>query len=206
MRNFVSAFAVVAAVAATPAFAQDDVPVFNGPYAGLVAGYDHVTVEAQGAGKDSKDGFVFGALAGYDIDMGGSVAGVEAEITGATTKQSANNLLTLGDTASLKAGRDLYAGVRVGIKAAPNLLIYAKGGYTNARVTLTYNDNAGFTFKEGDNLDGYRLGAGVQYQMGRLGLRAEYRYSDYGEYSYNGFATGLEARRQQVVVAVTSKF
>jgi opacity protein-like surface antigen len=39
-----------------------------------------------------------------------------------------------------------------------------------------------------------------------LGIRGEYRYSDYGNYHYNGVDTGLKTRRHQVVVTLVGKF
>ena len=69
-----------------------------------------------------------------------------------------------------------------------------------------YNDNAGTSFKASDNLDGYRIGAGAEYGFGRYGARLEYRYSDYGNYKYNGVDTGISAKRHQVVVSLLAHF
>lgn len=199
---FVSVSAV-AAVLATPASAQEETK-FSGPYVGVNAGYDHVTLD-DGTDKGSKDGFEFGVVAGYDVQASTFVAGIEAEVSGATTKESVSNVFLVGDRFSLKASRDLYIGARAGYVVAPNVLLFAKGGYTNARFTASYSDGAGTVVKDGDNLDGYRLGAGIEYRADRFGARLEYRYSDYGEYSTQGFNTGISARRQQVVATVIAK-
>lgn len=48
------------------------------------------------------------------------------------------------------------------------------------------------SFSDSDTLDGFRIGAGVEYSFGRFSLRGEYRYSGYGEYAYDGVATGIK--------------
>src|SRR3546814_20454988 len=91
--------------------------------------------------------------------------------------------LVTGDSARLKTGRDLYAGVRVGGPITQNVMLYAKGGYTNAKVKSVYDDGAGVSLSDSDELDGYRLGAGVEYARGPILGRLEYRYSSYGKYN-----------------------
>jgi outer membrane immunogenic protein len=199
---FVSVSAAAFAIA-TPAAAQEQTE-FSGPYVGINAGYDHVTLD-DGTDKGSKDGLEFGVVAGYDFQSSVFVGGFEAEVAGATTKESVSDVLQLGDRVSLKASRDLYAGVRAGYVIAPNVLLYAKGGYTNARFTASYTTAGGAVTKDGDNLDGFRLGAGVEYRAQRFGARVEYRYSDYGNYSTQGFNTGISVRRQQVVATIIAK-
>jgi outer membrane immunogenic protein len=198
------ALLATAALAATPALAQDE-STFTGFYAGAIVGYDHVTI-TDGADSESKDGVVYGALLGYDYDLGSTVIGAEAEITGSSVKQTAEDLIVVGDDASIKAGRDLYVGLRVGFKATPRTLVYLKGGYTNARVSVQYDDHTGFAFNAADNLDGYRIGGGVEYSFGRIAVRGEYRYSGYGDYHYAGLNTDLSANRHQAVVTLVGKF
>lgn len=201
---YLIASALSAMAVSTPALAQDG-SNFGGLYTGLFVGSDHVTVD-DGTGEYSEDGVSFGALIGYDFDLGSEVVGVEAEFGEASTKDAVSNLVFWGDRATLSANRDLFLGVRAGYKVTPDLLVYAKGGYTNVRATLHYDDNAGFSFKESDSTDGYRIGGGVEYAMGRLRVRGEYRYSDYGSYSYAGIPTGLDLRRHQVVGTLVANF
>lgn len=153
-----AALALVAA--ATPAFAQEG--SFQGPRVEVVGGWDRVNSDG-----DGKSGFTYGGGLGYDLQRGSAVFGVEGEVTGSTVKDCVANTC-------LKAGRDLYAGVRVGGEILPGTLLYAKGGYTNARVTLESP-----TLDTGRNLDGYRLGAGVEKQFGMFYGKVEYRYSNY---------------------------
>jgi outer membrane immunogenic protein len=206
MKYMTSAAAILAAFIATPALAQDEEASFTGPYIGAYVGYDHVTI-TDGTDDFGKGGVAFGALAGYNFDLGGAVVGIEGEFGDASTQQQEQDILVLGDEALIAANRDLFIGARVGFKAAPKTLVYVKGGYVSTRVKVAYDDNDGFAFAASDNLDGYRIGAGVEYAINSsISLRGEYRYSDHSEYEYQGVSTGLSANRHQVVMAVVGKF
>lgn len=186
-----------------PAYAQDDTSL-GGAKIGVVAGYDSVELSFDGESA-SKGGLAYGLTAGYDFDLGNAVVGVEAELGDSTAKESVGDVLVVGDEASISASRDLYVGARVGFGVGSNVLLYAKGGYTNVRVKARYSDGTD-SFSDSDTLDGYRLGAGVEF----IGLsnfaRLEYRYSDYGKYSYDGVNTGISASRHQVVATGGFRF
>ena len=153
MKRF--AVAAVAAIAlATPALAQDEATFTGFRVEGLI-GYDVVSNPA----VNDQDGLLYGVGVGYDFNAGPVVLGVEADITDSTTKFG-----------PLVSDRDLYVGARVGTVVGKSLL-YAKAGYTNARLELG---------SDGENLDGIRLGAGVEYALGgNMFLKGEYRYSNY---------------------------
>lgn len=184
---------VLPTLLATPAMA-DEVR----PYVGPIVGWDHATLKTP-IGNGSKDGVVYGGVVGADyVLFNASIIGLEGEFTGASTEER----VTSGTTsASLKAGRDLYAGARFGFVLAPHTLAYVKGGYTNARLTGRYTDNTG-TYTGSENLDGWRIGAGAEVAMKRFRIRAEYRYSDYGDFKYQGVNTGVKFERQQVVLGL----
>ncbi len=171
--RFLSASALLLAVIATPAFAQDDAPpaseTFTGPHAEAIAGWDNV----RGSG-DSDSGLAYGGAIGFDVQKGPAVFGVEGEVTGSTVEDS-----------GIHAGRDLYAGGRIGYVIGDTTMVYAKGGYTNARVS-----NIG-------NFDGYRIGGGVEHSFGRFFGKVEYRYSRYDDAGLN---------RDQVVAGLGVRF
>jgi outer membrane immunogenic protein len=195
MKKYASLVAVIAAAAATPAFAQDAHGIEA--YAGAIGGWDHVRVSV---GVGSKDGFVYGGVIGAQTHVGGAaVVGLEGEIDGATTKETEHDVLVAGDTASIKAGRDFFIGARAGFVVDENTLLYVKGGYTNARFSASYDDGAGTHLSDGQNFDGYRLGAGVEYSLGHLKFRGEYRFSDYGHLNIAGIDTGVSGQRHQIV-------
>ena len=63
------------------------------------------------------------------------------------------------------------------------MLVYGKAGYSNARVGLDYEDGTSsdaLDFDEGENLDGIRVGAGLEFALGPNSYaKTEYRYSNY---------------------------
>lgn len=224
MRKFiVSATASALALGlAAPAFAQDGPPPadqgnFSGPRAGIILGYDRLQPgdvrNSDINSRNSADGLVYGGDIGYDYDTGRLVVGVEGEVTGSTSKvtnPAVGNALGYG---RVKAGRDLYAGARLGYKIAPASLLYVKAGYTNQRLDLIAGAGDGTETGSHFNLDGYRVGAGFEQSLGRRAYaKIEYRYSNYGdarlEYP-NGANTNnfsVDTDRHQVVAGVGVRF
>lgn len=197
--KFLAAALVASSALAAPAFAQDANPGFTGPRVEAVVGWDHVS---DASNKDlSRDGVVYGGQVGYDFQSGGTVFGVEGEVTGASTKMEANNVVVPGDSMRVKAGRDLYVGGRIGFIAGDRTLIYAKGGYTNARLNADYVSGA-TTVSTHENADGWRLGAGAEMKVNdKVYVKGEYRYSKYDDDN-----SGIDARRHQVVAGVGVRF
>ena len=175
MKKYVLAAALAAGLAA-PAMAQDDA-AFTGFRVEALVGYDNVNV----SGFKNPDGLLYGVGAGYDFALGGTVLGIEAEAADSTAK------LDLGGGVDLKAGRDLYVGGRAGVIVGSGLL-YAKAGYTNARVKVT-----GFG---GANGDGIRGGVGYEFILsGKMYAKVEYRYSNYeADLSRNQAVAGFGVR------------
>ncbi len=176
MRMFLVA-ALLAGTASTPALAQNSAP-FTGPRIEGIVGWDRNQVED--AGK--KDGVVYGVGVGYDMQVGGGVAGIEAEATDSSADTCAEDVNAIGDHLCVGAKLDLYVGGRFGAVVGGNNLIYAKAGYTNARFGYDYDDggDGSADFGGGRNLDGVRVGAGVEHKLGsRSFIKAEYRYSNY---------------------------
>lgn len=176
MRKYLLA-ALLAGTVATPALAQE-----TSPFAGLrvegIVGYDTTDVEGEGS-----DGVLYGAQVGYDFQSGGAVFGVEAEASDSTVDECVNDAVVVGDTLCADLGRDLYVGGRVGAALGRNMLVYGKAGYTNGRVSLDYEDGTAGTandFEVGENLDGVRVGAGLEFALGPNSYaKTEYRYSNY---------------------------
>lgn len=205
------------ALVATPALAQTD-PTFTGPRVEATLGYDHVGAGSDvnnNNGRDDQkiDGLLYGGGIGYDVaTASGLVLGAEGEITGSTAKSSRSNYTTDFGFGRVKQGRDLYVGGRLGYVVAPTTMVYAKGGYTNSRLNVL----AGSTNQTTDtdfNLDGYRVGAGVEHAMGpRTYAKLEYRYSNYGrgQIDYADGATSskfdVDTDRHQVVASYGIRF
>lgn len=173
---------------ASPAMAQSYDDPFTGLRVEALAGFDAtkagdtVDDDFNEDNDQSTEGLVYGAAVGYDYAAGPVVVGVEAELTDSTAETDVENGdfegFGLGD---VDVGRDIYVGARLGFVASPDLLLYAKGGYTNAR----YNIEASFDgeeFGSSVDADGYRVGAGGEYAIGTNSfVKLEYRYSNYSD-------------------------
>jgi len=202
MKQLFALAAIAAATIATPAFAQDEVrPAFTGPYVAGLIGYDKARATFANEGLGSDGDLMYGGVIGYDINVGGAVFGLEGEYSDSEAKLGASDVFVPGDFYGLRAGRDLYAGIRIGGEVAPNVMLYGKGGYTNAKVKAVYDDGDE-TILDSDKLDGYRLGAGVETTMSGFTTRVEYRYSSYGQYR----DTGIKVERHQVALLVGYRF
>lgn len=217
MKKIMVAALLTSVAIATPALAQDISPTFTGPRVEAILGYDHI-----GAGSDvnnqngrddqSIDGLLYGVGAGYDINLGSAVVGVEGEFTGSTAKSSRSNLTTDFGFGRVKAGRDLYVGARAGFLVNPETLLYVKGGYTNQKLGVL----AGDTTQQTDTsfkLDGWRVGGGVERAISTHSFaKVEYRYSKYdsAHIDYMNGATSsefdIDTDRHQVVASVGYRF
>lgn len=128
---------------ATPAFSAD----FTGPRVGATVGF----ADDDFAGTEA---FTYGINAGYDLSLGGVIAGATLEYQ---------------DSSEDGIGRDLSAVARLGTTVGKSALLYGLAGYTNLGVEGT-----------GVELDGVRVGAGVEVALsGNVYGNVEYRYSDY---------------------------
>lgn len=176
MRKYLLAV-LLAGTVASPAVAQESQP-FSGARVEGIVGYETTDVEDEGS-----DGIVYGVQAGYDFQSGGAVFGIEAEASDSTVDECVNDVDVAGDTLCADSGRDLYVGGRVGAAVGRNVLLYGKAGYSNARVALDYEDGTSGTaadFEVGENLDGVRVGGGVEFALGPNSYaKTEYRYSNY---------------------------
>ncbi len=192
--------AIAAATVATPAMAQDlDI------YAGGIVGYDSVEVEAGGV-SESSDDVMYGIVAGADYQINNTFfIGLEGEYSDSSVSEDA---VLLGDDYSLKADRNLYVGARLGGALAAGTKVYIKGGYSNFKVSgYVSPEDLDTDFKASDDLDGWVIGAGVEQSItDKFRVRAEYRYTDYGDTELFGYDTGLETSRHQGVVGVLYSF
>lgn len=180
MRKFIVAV-LLAGAATTPVMAQDAAvsAAGTGPRIEGLIGYD--------APKDSSNGLLYGVGVGYDFTVGGATAGIEAEYTDTDSDNCEDDVFVAGDELCAGLGRDLYVGGRVGAAFGSSSFVYAKAGYTNQRVRAEYDDggNGSFDAEEGDNLDGVRVGAGIEFGIPTFGfgsaayIKGEYRYSNY---------------------------
>lgn len=197
-------------LASAPAFAQDR-EAFTGFRVEAIAGYDSVQA-GDDASNQSLDGLAYGAGVGFDFNLGGAVVGIEAEYSDSGGEEefddTIDNIAYLG---TLTLGRDVYIGGRVGFTVTPRTLVYAKAGYTNARLEASYA-GGGNAIDFDSSVDGYRLGAGVEQQFGRnVFAKLEYRYSNYSSLNFDDTLFGnddvsIDLDRHQAVVGVGLRF
>jgi len=219
MKKGLALLAAGSAVAfALPAAAQEN-PAFTGPRVEALIGYDSTR---PGSSQDidnaedidqSVDDVAYGVGVGYDFAFGGALVGVEGEWVQSEAKTDYDTAAfqTFG-VSNMDAGRDLYVGVRAGVLATPQTLVYGKVGYTNARYNVLATDNTTDVGTRID-LDGWRVGAGVEHALTpNVFLKGEYRYSNYEEGEVQG-PSGLEsdrfdidADRHQVMLGVGYRF
>lgn len=194
---------LLAVAISTPAAAQDEGGLEA--YAGVIGGYDSVRLSADGV-SDSKGDFLYGVVVGVQNNFNNTaVLAFEAEISDSSVSEAVRDVVEAGDEVKLSADRDIFVGVRAGAFVTPAVLLYAKGGYTSAKIKGRYTDSSG-SYTDSDSLGGFRIGAGVEVGRSLVRFRGEYRYSDYGNYKYDGIDTGIGARRHQFVAGVIAAF
>ena len=217
MRKLTLALLAAPLISAAPALAQDTNPTFTGPRVEATLGYDHVGAGSSVSNNNDRDdqkidGLLYGGGVGYDLAVGSLLVGVEGEATGSTARSGRNDYTSTFGFGRVRQGRDLYVGGRVGILASPTVMVYAKGGYTNSRLRVLAGDT-NTTTDTSFNLDGYRIGAGVEHAIGPNSYaKVEYRYSNYsrGNIDFpNGATSGrfdVDTDRHQVAASYGFRF
>jgi outer membrane immunogenic protein len=213
MKNF--ALVALALGTSTPAFAQVAYQV-NGPRIEGRIGWDNTALDLHASDgtesfnqSESKSGITYGGELGYDVSWSSATLGVYAGVEDSSTKEC---LAIYGDDEGcLKAGRNITVGARVGYPVGPASLAYIKGGYSNGRASVTYEDfaDASYNVSEHDNLDGFHVGAGVELGVtSNTYAKLEYVYTDYNGYEISDGTNmlSLDAHRHQVVAGFGFRF
>ena len=154
MKNLVLAAVAATSLFAAPAMAKDS---FTGPRVEVTAGYEDVS--------HHHNNLTYGVDAGYDVNVGPVVAGVEAGLDNVFDR------------------RNINVAARLGVKPCSRALVYATAGYAN------YRDFAAH------NRDGLRVGGGVEVALfGPVYTKVEYRHEDFGATKANGVVGGVGFR------------
>jgi len=135
----------------------------------------------------SSDGFTYGGEVGYDLPLGNVTIGVYA---GANLSSAGEcEPIAVVNEMCITSGRSFYGGVRVGYQLSDGILAYAKGGYSNGRITTSYKDvvtpaNGGAAH---DDFSGYHVGGGVQVDLSAaVYAKLEYLHTNYQDYEERG--------------------
>ncbi len=183
-------------LAAMPAHAQDNasetafpdsripesappVAIWSGPYAGTFVGYNVSRFDNLRGASISGDGVAGGAYAGFNLQDGSLVYGVEGDVGGAgfdaTRRNALGNLDLSGESNVFGSLRG-----RVGVDVDP-FLVYGTGGLAIAETELSLGG-----VSDSEASVGYTIGAGVEAQVtDSIRTRLEYRYSDFGSSDYD---------------------
>jgi outer membrane immunogenic protein len=190
-------FAATVAFSAFPAQAQDTDTggAFTGPRIQVQAGWDRTGINIVDTrnfgGRGNFDGhsqqdneISYGGEVGFDFDLGGFVVGAYAgaDFSNASEDFDFNTATPPAPRLTLEAERNMYAGARLGVVVAPNVMIYGKGGFSRGRLsddrpngtgTIVYPTNE-------DNFDGYHFGGGVEFSLGGMVyVRGDYTHTRY---------------------------
>jgi len=216
-----------AAMAATPALAQDDdTNAPSGPRIEALIGYDRISASLES--DDELDGneedAAYGIAIGYDFSHGMIGFGVEAEIATSgigfqesfTDEPFGDSLVT--GSVSIDSNPEYYIGGRLGYGSGRSLF-YVKAGYAMSSIDIDADgtvDGVPDSFDGDIDLDGLRLGVGFEYALtDTFYLKTEYRYTDYtgGEAEAFGETLDLDEAfdeidltRHQVVVGAGLRF
>ena len=189
MKTLMLAGAALVALFAAPAMAKPD---FQGPYAGVQAGWNHDIAIAS-----DKDAVIAGAFAGYDYQVAPNVVlGAEGGFSlGASDRigPAGSNAATIDPDYSF----DLSA--RAGYVVGGKNLVYVRGGYANTRGDVTRNV-AGVTTSNKQSFDGWLMGGGIERKLtDNVSARIEYRFNDFDADNY-------KYQRHQALVGIAYRF
>jgi outer membrane immunogenic protein len=146
--------------------------------------------------SSSEDGFG-GIGVGYDFSINDKTfIGVEANLdeSGANIRGNGG---ALAIETSVKANLDINVNTRIGTTLGDGKTkVYALAGYANLRIKARVEVQGGPTFTDSANADGYRVGLGVQRDIGkRAYAKVEYRYTNYeGGFTRNQGLVGIGIR------------
>ncbi|MDT2021744.1 porin family protein [Methylocella sp. CPCC 101449] len=196
----VAAFALVAGgaqAADLPRRAAPPAPVYVAPiftwtgfYVGAQVGGGWGRTEFGGLTYNA-NGVVGGLHAGYNLQFGSIVAGVEGDIEATSLKGSTTIGINTFKTTVPWQG-SLRARLGVGFDRA---LIYVTGGVAFAGLKHEVFIPP-FALSNQSTRTGWTLGGGVEYAFSPTwSIRAEYRYTDYGRYTASFFPFGAANTR-----------
>lgn len=201
MKTIIFSAVLALAVAAPGINAAAAAASFDGPFVGVLAGYnnDKVGPGLEGTAPLTRsidqDSAVFGLFAGYDKRIASRVVvGAETSFTIGADDKLEGNRGTAAVTIDPRHAFDISA--RAGYLVTEKALLYVRGGYANIRTRTSTATNMVTT----SNLDGWLAGGGIEYAVtDHINARLEYRYTDAG-------SKGSTHERQQVLVGASYRF
>ena len=171
--------------------APQAVYTWTGFYLGIQSGYlwgdaKHSFDNGAPSGTSDLTGFVSGLHAGYNVQSGNIVFGVEVDAEGTSAKGDYQNITPITSEGSTDLVWQGSVRGRLGFTTGPALL-YVTGGWAYGQFRFrggpfdpTNRPCCGFS----DGLSGWTAGGGVQWSFSNsVSARIEYRYTDFGSTS-----------------------
>lgn len=174
---------------------------WSGAYVGVRVGYlwsdaDYVAEDAADPADFSRgsidvDGWLAGVQAGYNIQLGSFVLGVEGDLAWSRADGSTVNDPESPPAEQSDVGLDIeWLGTlrgRAGY-AMDRFLVYGTGGLAYASTEASVDDlgGEGPTIRDDDGVWGWTVGAGVEAALTRnITVKAEYLYMDFADAEYS---------------------
>jgi len=208
LRAILVACGVTAALFVNGAAASDMTPApvasWQGFYAGAHGGYSWSQTDwdlssgqffnpgtSSGSASFDGDGGFGGVHAGYNIQSGSFVYGLEAGYTWFDSDETIGSPLFAGDRFTTSVDGVVTVAGRVGAVFGSSL-VYAKAGYASGEVeTRVVSANGASRAATSERSDGWVIGAGVEHQLSsQLIIGLSYDYIDLGS---EGHSTTLNA-------------
>lgn len=203
---------VMAALAATPAYAQG---MGISPRIEAKVGYDvldaEVRLDDSAFIESTKEGGVgFGFEAGVDANVTERIlVGAYAGVDFPRISDCSGLDFFEGDEACIRNKRNWTLGVRAGVDVGDGGLIYVKGGVSKTKIRASYFDGEDELFDDSDSTSGLHVGAGFEIAVsGGVYVKAEYvhtRYKDVLEDSL-GDTDSIDPSRNQIMGGVGFRF
>jgi outer membrane immunogenic protein len=182
-----------------PAAPMEEPPVASwaGPYAGVSLGYGFSGTTTPDTGDVDTDGFLGGVFAGYNLQNGLFVYGIEGDVGYSGVK--GDNGIT-----ETKSGFEGSLRGRLGVAVTNDILLYGTAG--GAAERLKVSDPAG---DDSNALLGWTAGAGVDVKLTEQVFgRVEYRYTDFGSGDFNTGSgpQSVDSKENRVSFGIGMKF
>lgn len=182
----ISTSAALATILAAPFATASSAAQFDGPFVGAQVGWQSEKMQDLKSSigtvpvDNTKNSVTGGVFAGYDKTINGRfVVGAEAGLDVASDDEVTGSFSGTSYSVDPKYAIDLTG--RAGYLVNPQTLLYARGGYTNARIRTTATNAAGVD-SASNSQDGWLVGGGAERQLNdHVSARAEYRYSKLSE-------------------------
>jgi outer membrane immunogenic protein len=171
---------------------------WTGLYFGATYGYADGKIVWDDDLKIDHSGGIGTLFAGYNLQLGRAVVGVEADVWGLGDVSGKDELgLATADLDRLYSVRG-----RVGFLATPALLVYATGGAAWASYDLKF---AGLT--ESQNFTGYQVGGGTELMLSpHWTVKLEYLFTDLGSEHVTGLDSTFDPDLHTVRAGLSFKF